>query len=83
MIIRSFKKQLLPDKFDLNFIFATNDDAVRNVFFSLNFRINCSDFDEDRKFESIFSENNKKKCFMAEEEQRLEENDFNEDEHEI
>ena len=64
MIIRSFKKQLLPDKFDLNFIFATNDDAVRYVIFPfksaiINDNLVYQNNDDEEKSKSKIKENKK------------------------
>lgn len=68
MVIRSFKKHMLPNAIDLNFIFATNDDAVRNILFPSkpmikiedssnsiyqNVRMSISDPDEEQKLTSI------------------------------
>lgn len=84
MAIRSFKKHLLPNKIDLDFIFATNDDAVRNILFPAkpmikiedssnsiyqNVRMSISDADEEHKLTSIIIKKIKDEDYIEEEEE--------------
>ncbi|RNA41964.1 solute carrier family 26 member 10-like [Brachionus plicatilis] len=84
MAIRSFKKHLLPNKIDLDFIFATNDDAVRNILFPAkpmikiedssnsiyqNVRMSISDADEEHKLTSIIIKKIKDEDHIEEEEE--------------